>query len=135
MTWHIIVLDTGDHCDIVACAVGSAQEQWLREDLAANQAFCTMAIWHDPLFASGIRTTTGRFLLPFWRALYEYGADVIVNAHEHYYERFAPQTPDGLLDESRGIKQFVVGTGGNGHRASEPRVLLTVKSRTTLPMA
>ena len=52
-TWHVIVLDTGDHCDIVDCAVGSAQEQWLREDLAASQAFCTMAIWHDPLFTSG----------------------------------------------------------------------------------
>jgi hypothetical protein len=116
-TWHVIVLDTGDHCEIVACAAGSAQEQWLRSDLAANDAFCTIAIWHDPLFTSGAPASSARFLLPFWRALYEFGADVIVNGHEHNYERFGPQTPDGLLNRNHGVRQFVVGTGGNGHRS------------------
>jgi hypothetical protein len=114
-TWHVIVLDTGDHCQIVTCTAGSAQEQWLRADLAASLAFCTVAIWHDPLFTSGASSRSGRFLLPLWRALYEFGADVVVNGHEHNYERFAPQTPDGLLDRAQGIRQFVVGTGGNGH--------------------
>lgn len=116
-TWHIIVLDTGDHCQIVTCAVGSAQEEWLRADLAEHQAFCTLAIWHDPLFTSGPRAGSARFLVPFWRALYEHGAEVIVNGHEHNYERFAPQTGDGVLDTAHGIRQFVVGTGGNGHRS------------------
>ena len=116
-TWHVIVLDTGDHCQIVTCTIGSAQEQWLRADLAASRAFCTVAIWHDPLFTSGATTSSARFLLPFWRALYEFGADLVMNGHEHNYERFAPQTPDGLLDQDHGVRQFVVGTGGNGHRS------------------
>lgn len=122
--WHVVVLNTGDHCDIVECAAGSAQEQWLREDLAASDAFCTMAIWHEPLFTSGPSGGTTRFLVPFWRALYEFGADVVVNGHEHNYERFAPQTPDGLLDEAQGLRQFVVGSGGNGHRSFDvPRAV------------
>jgi hypothetical protein len=113
-TWHIVVLDIGDHCQIVECAAGSAQEQWLRADLAAHSKFCTLAIWHDPLFTSGSRAGGARYVIPLWRALYEHGADVIVNGHEHNYERFAPQTPDGVLDAAHGIRQFVVGTGGNG---------------------
>ena len=118
-SWHIVVLDTGDHCQIVSCAAGSPQEQWLRADLAANPSVCTLAIWHDPLFTSGPRPASARYLAPLWRALYDYGADVIVNGHEHNYERFAAQTADGLLDPNYGIRQFVAGTGGNGHRSFE----------------
>jgi hypothetical protein len=116
-TWHIVVLNTGDHCQIVTCAVDSAQEQWLRADLAAHPNFCTLAIWHDPLFTSGPRTNAARYLVPLWEVLYEHGADVIVNGHEHNYERFAPQTADAILDPEFGIRQFVVGTGGNGFNA------------------
>jgi hypothetical protein len=118
-TWHIVVLDTGDHCQIVTCAAGSPQEQWLRADLAANPAVCTLAIWHDPLFTSSPRASAARYVVPFWRALYEYGADVIVSAHEHNYERFATQTADGIFDPDYGIRQFVVGTGGNGFNTFE----------------
>ena len=114
--WHIVVLNTSDHCEALACDTGSEQEQWLRADLAAHQAFCTLAIWHDPLFSSGATHGGGRYIRPFWRALYDNGADVVLNGHEHNYERFAPQTADGLLDTTYGIRQFVVGTGGNGHR-------------------
>ena len=49
---------------------------------------------------------------PFWQALYDYGADIVLSGHEHDYERFAPQTPDGVADTSRGIREFIVGTGG-----------------------
>jgi hypothetical protein len=118
-SWHIVVLDTGDHCQIVSCAVGSPQEQWLRADLAAHPSVCTLAIWHDPLFTSGPRPASARYLIPLWRALYDYGADVIVNGHEHNYERFNKLTGDGLLDSAYGIRQFVVGTGGNGFRSFE----------------
>jgi hypothetical protein len=113
-SWHIIVLDTGDHCQIVLCAAGSPQELWLREDLAAHPDHCTLAIWHDPLFTSGRPAGATRYVLPLWQALYEHGADVIVSAHEHNYERFSPLTPDGVFDPVYGIRQFVVGTGGNG---------------------
>jgi hypothetical protein len=111
--WHIIVLNTSDDCRLIACDASSAQIEWLRADLAANGGFCTLAIWHDPLFSSASPEGGERYLLPFWEALYESGADVILNAHEHNYERFAPQTPDGLLDPQSGIRQFVVGTGGD----------------------
>lgn len=116
-TWHIVVLNTSDHCVAIVCDAGSAQEQWLRADLAANEAFCTLAMWHAPLFTTGTPEGSSRYLVPFWDALYESGADVIVNGHEHNYERFAPQTPDGIQDAAYGIRQFVVGTGGDSLNA------------------
>jgi len=107
--WHVIVLNS--NCTIVACAVGSAQEQWLRADLAANPTACTMAYWHHPRFSSGSHgsdTATAAF----WQALYEANADLILVGHEHDYERFAAQNPSAVADAARGIREFVVGTGG-----------------------
>jgi hypothetical protein len=119
-SWHVVVLNTSDNCQVVVtCEEGSAQEQWLRADLAEHPSYCTLAIFHEPLFSSAPRPNSARYLVPFWRALYEFGADVIVNGHEHNYERFAPQTADALFDPAHGIRQFVVGTGGNGHRSFE----------------
>ncbi|MGH9198504.1 MAG: hypothetical protein ACRD1T_22580, partial [Acidimicrobiia bacterium] len=86
----------------------------LRSDLEQHPAFCTLAIWHEPLFSSGARSGGARYVRPFWDALHEHGADVIVNADHHNYERFAPQTSAGQLDTEFGIRQFVAGTGGNG---------------------
>lgn len=88
---------------------GSEQEQWLRAELAANPTRCTLAYWHRPTF-----TSSGTFgaNIDLFRALYDYGADVVLVAHEHNYERFAPQNPSGQLEHERGIRQFVVGTGG-----------------------
>ena len=105
--WHIIVLNSES-----THKAGSAQEQWLRADLAANQSMCTLAYWHRALFSSGIH---GNIFgaQPLWQALYDYGADVIVNAHDHLYERFAPQNPGGQADAARGIREFIVGTGGS----------------------
>src|SRR5919112_2846563 len=87
---------------------------WLRQDLAANPAACTLATFHHPLFNSG---NLGNHLNmePIWEALYAAGADVVVNAHQHAYERFAAQTPGGAADPDRGIREFVVGTGGASH--------------------
>jgi hypothetical protein len=114
-TWHIIVLNTSDHCKSILCSAGSPQEQWLRAELAAHPAACTLAVWHDPLFSSGVLHGSNRYVQPFWDALYAYGAEIVLNGHEHNYERFAPQTPTGEGDSEKGIRQFVVGTGGESH--------------------
>ena len=106
--WHIIALNSE-----ITQSAGSAQEQWLRADLAANPKTCTLAYWHKPRFSSGQHGNIAASQ-PLWQALYDYGADVILNGHDHTYERFAPQSPNGQADSSRGIRQFVVGTGGAG---------------------
>jgi hypothetical protein len=114
-SWHVIVLNTGDHCRSILCGPGSPQEAWLRADLAASTAPCTVAIWHDPLFSSGVVHGSKRYVQPLWDALYQAGAEIVLNGHEHNYERFAPQTPAGEADPNYGIRQFVVGTGGESH--------------------
>ncbi len=108
--WHVVVLDSmcGENG---GCGKGSDQGKWLAADLAASTAVCTLAIWHQPRFSSGEHGNYGG-VEPFWEALYAGGADVVVNGHDHDYERFAPQDPDGDEDRARGIRQFVVGTGG-----------------------
>jgi acid phosphatase type 7 len=110
-TWHIIVLNS--NCDAVGgCDERSRQGQWLRSDLAAHSATCTLAYWHAPLFSSGKEHGGDEAMRPAWEMLYQAGADVVLAGHEHNYERFAPQDPDGRPDAQRGIRQFVVGTGG-----------------------
>ena len=107
-SWHIIVLNSN-----LAMNAGSPMDTWLRADLAANPARCTLAIWHHPRFSSGPHGTS-TMVQPLWQALYDAGADVVVVGHDHLYERFAPQAADGQVDLARGIRQFVVGTGGAG---------------------
>lgn len=111
--WHVIVLDGNcGHLD-GGCGVDSAQVRWLRDDLAASTARCTLAMWHQPRFSSG-QHGNDRAVGPFWDALYAGGADLVLNGHDHDYERFAPQDPDGRADSARGITEMVVGTGGTG---------------------
>ena len=104
--WHAMSLNSN-----VAVGQGSAQGQWLRADLASSQTKCSIAYWHHPLFTSGPNGNNSG-MRDFWRMLYEAGVDIIVNGHDHLYERFAPQDPDGFPDPARGIRQFTVGTGG-----------------------
>jgi Ca2+-binding RTX toxin-like protein len=112
-TWHLIALNS--NCDEVGgCGDGSPQEQWLRKDLAASPSTCVLAYWHHPRFSSGEHGSSDD-TDAFWRALYGAGADVVLNGHDHDYERFAPQDPDQRADPN-GIRQFVVGTGGRGLR-------------------
>ena len=108
-SWHVVVLNS--NCAFVACAPGSAQERWLRADLAAHPARCTLAYFHHPRFASGA-TRPQVEVGPFWNALYEAGADLVLGGHYHHYERLAPVDPVGRRDPGRGLRQFVVGTGG-----------------------
>ena len=107
--WHVVVLNTGSSSQVPFSAT-SAQVQWLKADLAAHPARCTLAYWHNPLFDSKDNPNTA--IRPLWDALYAAGADVVVNAHYSFYERFALQTPAGVADPVRGIREFVVGTGG-----------------------
>lgn len=109
-SWHLIALNS--NCSKVGgCSAGSPQYTWLQNDLVANAgAKCTLAYFHHPLFTSGSRASTG--VIPFWQLLYDNNADMILVGHEHNYERFAPMDPNGNLDTARGLKQFIVGTGG-----------------------
>jgi 3',5'-cyclic AMP phosphodiesterase CpdA len=112
--WHLVALNS--NCEEVGgCEPGSEQERWLRADLAAHPARCTLAFWHHPRFSSG--TTHGSDLAVggLWLALYEAGAEVVLVGHEHNYERFAPLDPLGEVDQARGVREFVVGTGGKSH--------------------
>jgi hypothetical protein len=108
--WHIIALNSS-----IARDAGSTQEQWLRADLAASTKTCTLAYWHHPRFSSGSGHGSDISVGALWQALYDANADVILSGHDHDYERFAPQNPNGLADTARGIREFVVGTGGRSH--------------------
>lgn len=114
--WHVVVINS--NCGKVGgCQSGSPQEKWLRRDLGSHPAPCTLAYWHHPLFSSGINPKHAIHpeMKPIWQALYEAGVEVVVNGHEHNYERFAPQDPNGVADPARGLREFVAGTGGKDH--------------------
>lgn len=114
--WHLIALNSE-----VGNGPGSEQEQWLRADLAAHPAQCTLAYWHRPRYSSGDHGSGSMFAI--FQALYEFGADIVLVGHDHDYERFAPQGPDSAFEPTRGIRQFVVGTGGaalRGFKTIEP---------------
>lgn len=114
-SWHIVVLNS--ECEeIGGCGAGSPEEKWLRADLAAHPAGCTLAYFHKPRFSSGLNHGNDPEVGAFWQALYDFNAELILNGHDHDYERFAPQDPNGNADSKRGIREFVVGTGGKNHR-------------------
>lgn len=114
-TWHVVVLNS--ECkEIGGCEAGSPEEKWLRADLAAHPAGCTLAYFHKPRFSSGLNHGNDPEVRAFWQALYDFNAELVLNGHDHDYERFAPQDPNGNADPKRGIREFVVGTGGKNHR-------------------
>jgi len=104
-SWRIIALNSE-----IPFAPGSAQMTFLRNELQNNRTQCTLAFWHRPLFTSGPNLPQGD-IRPLWNTLAEFGADVVLNGHDHMYERFAPQDPDGRATGT-GIRQFTAGTGG-----------------------
>jgi acid phosphatase type 7 len=120
--WHLIALNS--ECKhIGGCGEDSPQIRWLRSDLAAHPADCTLAYWHTPRFSSGGHGDEDNDgdgvgdMVPAWDLLYQAGAEVVLNGHEHFYERFAPQRPDGAYDPQLGIREFIVGVGGKSHFA------------------
>ncbi len=111
-TWHLIALNS--NCAAVGgCGPGSPEEAWLEADLAANRGKCTLAYWHHPRFSSGPHGDDPS-TDAFWRVLYRFGADVVLNGHDHIYERFHRQTPWAVQDVSS-PRQFTVGSGGKNH--------------------
>ncbi|HET7678455.1 MAG TPA: metallophosphoesterase [Candidatus Limnocylindrales bacterium] len=128
-SWRVYVLDST--CEVVGCGEDSEQMRWLVGDLAAQPRSCVAAIWHHPLFTSSRRE--GRAAMrAAWQALHEARAELVINGHEHHYERFAPQDPQGRADPARGIRQFVVGTGGRSlYRFGQTRPNSEVRDAST----
>ncbi len=117
-SWHVIALNTNCAAPgLGGCDAGSPQDLWLQKDLALHPQSCIVAFGHHALYSSGILKSHAIHpeLRQLWRDLYNAHADLVLNGHEHSYERFAPQDPYGNLDEKRGIREFVVGTGGRDH--------------------
>ena len=105
-TWRVLALNSE-----LPSGPGSAQQAWVHAELTNRRSACTAVIWHRPLFSSGGHGNNPD-MRDLWRTLYELDVDLVINGHDHQYERFAPQDPDGRPDSARGIRQFVVGTGG-----------------------
>jgi acid phosphatase type 7 len=115
--WHLISLNS-NCAEVDHCVSSSPQMRWLKANLAAtSDKRCTLAYFHHPRFSSGVEHGSIEEVKPLWDALYAAGVDVVLNGHEHNYERFAPQDPEGRADPQRGIREFVVGTGGESHYA------------------
>ena len=112
-SWHVVALNSNCGEGELRCGPGSPQGRWLKEDLAANdEDACTLAYFHHPLFASGSYRPGIARVGRLWETLYAAGVDVVLNGHDHNYQRFAPQDPWGRANPEGGIRQFVVGTGG-----------------------
>ena len=131
--WHLITLNSecaqlGGGSTTQGCGVGSSQEAWLKADLAANRNVCTIAYWHRPRFSSSTTTPSSTTYVPFWNDLYSAGADIVLNGHAHDYERFAPQTGAGAADAAKGLREFVVGTGGKDFHTMGPPIANSVTS-------
>ena len=117
--WHIVVLNS--NCNKITgttnggdCAVGSTQYNWLQNDLTTHPTPCTLAYWHHPLFTTGSHYQDAdlQYVKPLFQLLYNNNAELVLNGHDHNYQRWAPQDPNGNLDSARGIREIVVGTGG-----------------------
>ena len=112
--WHLIALNSNDGCHAVPCEVGSPQQSWLAADLAAHPSACALAFWHNPRFQGGTESGETEAVGPLWETFYDAGGDVVLNAHEHNYQQLAPLDRSGAPDPARGVRTFVVGTGGAG---------------------
>jgi hypothetical protein len=111
--WHIVVINS--LCwEVGGCEREAAQAEWLAADLRDHPARCTLAYWHFPRFSSGLHGSS-TVVQNYWDLLYEAGAEIVLTGHDHSYERFAPQDAQGRADPERGIREFVVGTGGASH--------------------
>ena len=110
--WHLVAINSSDKCRRVPCTPGSPMYEWLRRDLAQNKRPCVLAYWHHPRFQMGVTHKDTPHLAPIWDALYDARADVVLTGHDHNYQQLAPLDKEGRVDPDRGIRSFVVGTGG-----------------------
>jgi len=111
--WHLVALNSE-----IDAGSSSPQMAWLRADLAATSKRCVVAYWHKPRFTAGRYHDFTQYTA-LWQALHAAGAEIVLNGHDHNYQRFVSMTPAGVADPA-GIRQFVVGTGGVGHYALRP---------------
>ena len=119
--WHLISLNSELYFAAGNAAQAKAQEDWLRSDLQRSRAKCALAYFHRPYFSSGSHGMSDR-LRPLWEILFAGGVDLVLNGHEHDYERFLPQTPAGVADSVNGMEQIVSGTGGASLRSFRQRL-------------
>jgi calcineurin-like phosphoesterase family protein len=114
--WHIVVVNSELFVNsLFTDSARKAQLDWVAHDLKDHKALCTIAYWHNPRFSSGWHGNDTRFV-PLWQVLYDHDVDLVLNGHDHDYERFAPMTPAGVLDSAKGIAEIVAGTGGEDLR-------------------
>ena len=110
--WHVVVVNSELFVNsLFTDSARKEQLDWVSQDLKDHKALCTIAYWHNPRWSSGWHGNDVR-LGPLWQVLYERGVDLVLNGHDHDYERFKPMTPDGVLDPTKGITEIVAGTGG-----------------------
>jgi hypothetical protein len=125
--WHVVALNS--NCGPVpgGCAMGSPQQRWLARDLTRHRRRCTLAFWHHPVFSSRAREESRGWKqsVALWQTLYDAGADVVLAGHQHFYERLAPMDAQGNLT-SRGLRSFVVGTGGRSIDVADIRAANSV---------
>ena len=122
-TWRVYALNS--ELDPPSTAF-TQQYDWLENDLAANPTQCVIAIWHRPEFSTGPHGDSAR-MSRFFQLLYDNGAEIVINGHDHMYERYTPIDPAGTADPTRGIREFVVGTGGASlyaYKTSSPLVVV-----------
>jgi len=115
-SWHVVSLNSELAVDPSLGVQARAQEQWLIADLKEHSKPCTLAYFHEPLFSSGDFHGNTPEIGSLWQILFDAGVDVVLNGHEHHYERFIPQTPTGVPDSVTGIAEFIAGTGGGNLR-------------------
>jgi acid phosphatase type 7 len=121
--WHVVSLNSELYFEDPDPSHARAQEGWLRRDLAAHPALCTLAYFHRPRFSSGIYYPGTLEMQRLWKIMDSANVDLVVNGHEHHYERFLPQTPTGVVDTTRGMTEFIAGTGGGVLRKLHDPVL------------
>lgn len=122
-TWHVVSLNSELYFEDPNPSHARAQENWLRQDLKSHPALCTLAYFHRPRFGSGIYFPGTPEMQSLWDIMDKANVDLVVNGHEHHYERFLPQTPAGVVDSARGITEIIAGTGGGELRTLHKPVM------------
>ncbi len=129
--WHFISLDSMSQ--YVPTSSTSAQYKWLAQDLADNTAACTIAFWHEPLYNVGPEGSQSG-MKSIWSLLVQDKVDIVLNGHDHDYQRWTPLDGSGTPNATSGITEFVVGSAGHGIQTisrSDSRVVKKFDSHTS----
>jgi acid phosphatase type 7 len=118
--WHVVALNSEMIVKGTASEI-EEQQEWLKKDLRNSGRRCTVAYFHHPLFSSGAHGPNSK-MRNLWKTLSEGGVDLVLNGHEHHYERFLPMNAAGVVDSLNGMEQIIVGTGGGGLTGIRSRI-------------